>query len=652
MILRRPYAPSAALIRALARPQPLRCPFARPLPAQFSRGKKTKSQKAREAEKARLASDARQSRRTEEDEEEQERAELARDQEALEKMRQDPVHGATAKEVLKVMKLSQDPEAFEKVFEGGERPIFKDGEERWFEFFEEDPVTGERVKVDKLGDEANQIKEVETLEMVKTYMKDPDYDAAELNKRMMDKLMADPAFADLTEDLKEIKEEIMTKEEEKEFDERVRQDAEPDIKEMGEQIRGTIREAITKLYEDPDVGTAKEDLGAVLRRLPDIEDLHDPTLQQLLDKATESVNQNPRLKAKLDASNELETEDERREWSAFEKEIDDLLEPDDPEDFPDLEDPEEMNKLLVEMRELMQEMEGSSELNKELDSMLTGENGAKLPTEEEAEKLAASVARFAQLHGSSDSTSAASTVSPATIVPAIIETTATETSDVEADEDDEHIPPELQAKVDKLMADPRLLQKLNYIQKIMAEAAPPRDPNDLTRIDEELAPDPYEMDDSRTATLAQRMDIAHADPEHRAALKALKVKLQPPYNISPALKSFNQAMSFAYVGANDDVRRVLWRCYQKARTLPTFLQNLSDDAWDILYYSQAVTWAGNQNRTDHLRALLADLAVVGKDGPPTHPSQLGQVKEAARLEAAQKEQREAKWRGGNMDAQA
>jgi hypothetical protein len=649
MILRRPYVPSAALIRALARPQPLPCPFARPLPAQFVRGKKTKSQKAREAEKARLAWEARKSQRTEEEEEEQDQAEQLKDQEALEKMRKDPVHGATAKEVLKVLKLSQDPEAFEKIFEGGERPIFKDGEERWFEFFEEDPVTGERVKVDKLGNEANQIKEVETLEMIKKYMKDPQYDAAELNKRMMDKLMADPAFGDLTEDLKEIKEEIMTKEEEKEFDERVRKDAEPDIKEMGEQIRGTIHEAITKLYEDPDVGTAKEDLGAVLRRLPDIEDLQDPELQQLLDKATESVNQNPKLKAKLDASNELETEAEKQNWAAFEKEIDDLLEPDDPEDFPDIEDPEEMNKLLVEMRELMKEMEGSSELNKELDSMLTGENGAKLPTEAEAEKLAASVARFAQLHGSSDPTSAPSTAVSETTAPVAVETAATETPDVDADKDEEHIPPELQAKVDKLMADPRLLEKLNYIQKIMAEAAPLRDPNDLTQIDEELAPDPYEMDDSRTATLAQRMDMARADPEHREALNALKVKLQPPYNISPALKSFNQAMSFAYVGANDDVRRVLWRCYQKARTLPTFLQNLSDDAWDILYYSQAVTWAGNQNRTDHLRALLADLAIVGKGGPPTHPSQLGQVKEAARLEAAQKEQMEAKWRGAGVD---
>ena len=58
----RPYIPSAALIRALTRPQTLRCPLARPLPAQFTRGKKSKAAKAREAEQARLATEARKQR--------------------------------------------------------------------------------------------------------------------------------------------------------------------------------------------------------------------------------------------------------------------------------------------------------------------------------------------------------------------------------------------------------------------------------------------------------------------------------------------------------------------------------------------------------------------------------------------------------------
>jgi hypothetical protein len=128
------------------------------------------------------------------------------------------------------------------------------------------------------------------------------------------------------------------------------------------------------------------------------------------------------------------------------------------------------------------------------------------------------------------------------------------------------------------------------------------------------------------------MQVARRDPEHIGALDRLRVTLPPPFNISPALKSFNQAIEFAYIGANDDIRRVLWRSYQKARTLPTFLPNVSDDAWDILYYSQAVTWASNQNRQDHLRVLLADLKKLGRDGPPTHPSTLVRSGDGEHLE--------------------
>ena len=123
------------------------------------------------------------------------------------------------------------------------------------------------------------------------------------------------------------------------------------------------------------------------------------------------------------------------------------------------------------------------------------------------------------------------------------------------------------------------------------------------------------------------MKIAKSDPEHRAALEALRVNLTPPFNVAPALRIFNQAIEYAYIGANDDIRRILWRAYSKARVLPTFLQNLSDDAWDILYYSQAVTWGGNQNREAHLRLLLKDLESVGKDGPPTHPDTIAEMQQ-------------------------
>jgi hypothetical protein len=177
---------------------------------------------------------------------------------------------------------------------------------------------------------------------------------------------------------------------------------------------------------------------------------------------------------------------------------------------------------------------------------------------------------------------------------------------------------ELAIELEKMMADPRLMEKLEFIQGLIAEANLAK--SEIVNIAHEVAPDPYELDDSRTATLRQRMEIARQTPEHTAALDRLRVKLASPFNISPALKAFNQAIELAYIGANDDIRRILWRAYMKARTLQTFLPNMSDEAWDLLYYSQAVTWGANQNRQDHLRTLLADMKDLGMDGPPTHPS--------------------------------
>jgi hypothetical protein len=206
---------------------------------------------------------------------------------------------------------------------------------------------------------------------------------------------------------------------------------------------------------------------------------------------------------------------------------------------------------------------------------------------------------------------------------------APEAKDAETEED---VPAELQAKVDKIMEDPKLMEKLVYIQQLIEQSD--RAKSDITTIAHEVAPDPYsELEDARTTTLKQRMQAARKDLAHVAAMEGLRVNLLSPFNISPALKSFNQAIELAYIGANDDIRRILWRSYQKARTLPTFLQNLSDDAWDILYYSQAVTWGSNQNRQDHLRMLLADLRSLGRDGPPTHPSSLVKSGDGQHLEA-------------------
>ena len=610
----RGYIPSVALIRALARPQPLRCPFTRHLPAQFVRGKKSKAAKAREAEKAQLAQQARRDLYVK-DIEAQNTVEA--EKEAEEQMKKTLKNRKTGPLMNLISDINNDKEN-DKFLRPPANNVFEDGEDPGIDFYEMDLDKGTRRKVDRFGTVADRKRERETHLMIEESYKDPNYDDAELNKRLMDGLMSNPAFADLTEELKEIKERIVTKEEMKKIEEDAEKDAQPAINEMNATMRMAIHEAVTELINDPDVGNATADLQAVLEKMSEVEDVNDPEFQAVLDRATEKVNNNKKLQEKLRVGSENETVEDKQKWADFEKGIEDLLTPED--DFLDengmptqgMEHPEEVNELMRQMRDIMKQLNVSGNLESELDRMLAepiptdddvDENGVNFNEDTDPEQLAAELTKLA---------ASKSKVAPAP----------------EPEEDEEHIPPELQAKVDKIMEDPRLMEKLVYIQKLIAEAAAKKDPNDLTQIDHELAPDPYELEDSRTATLAQRMAAVRADPEHSAALRRLRVRLQPPFNISPTLKSFNQALEFAYIGANDDVRRVLWRSYQKARSLPTFLQNMNDEAWDILYYSQAVTWNGNQNRTVHLKIILGDLAKVGRNGPPTHPSMLGKQLEA------------------------
>ncbi|KAF3005964.1 hypothetical protein E8E13_010263 [Curvularia kusanoi] len=615
----RPYVPSMALIRALSRPRPFRCALSRPLPAQFVRGKKSKAAQAREAEKARLAQKARRERYVAATAAQREAdvAKQALQHDKTKSNKQQPLapqQSQVDSDIERFLASMQDPAQVEK----WDQPvIIKDGEKSPINRYEEDPDTGERRLV-PLGNEAEQRWGHETRAMIKESYQNSDFDDAELNRRMMDLLIKDPAFASLAEDLKEIKEDFMSKEEQQRLEAEAATEEQPAIDEMNEALRTTISESITELINDPDVGEEKADLQAVLDKLSTLEDFEDPEFQALMDTATEKVNHNPKLREKLSAINENETPEEKAEREEMEKFLEEMTteeqevenEEDDDEEISE----KEINELMQEMRGMLKEISQGGGLDKDLEKMLSaGGEDAEKDAASRAEDVA-ELKRLAERLG---------------------------VSDPQPEEDQEALPPALAAQVDKLMADPRLMEKLSYIEKLIEDSTAKSDPNDLTQIDAELAPDPYEMDDARTATLEQRMASARADPEHSAALRLLRVKLQPPYNISPALKSFNQAIEFAYIGANDDVRRVLWRSYQKARVLPTFLQSLSDDAWDILYYSQAVTWTGNQNRTDHLKELLKDLAAVGRTGPPTHPSELGQHQEAARLEAAQREQSQA-----------
>jgi hypothetical protein len=362
-------------------------------------------------------------------------------------------------------------------------------------------------------------------------------------------------------------------------------------------------EALQELVNDPDIGDAKAYLQEVIDKMPEMEDLDSPEFQDILQKAMLKLEGNEAMQKKMAAMKEdPENAEFDEEWEDYEKDTEEAIAeaetPDDDLNMTSPEDLQDVDKLIQQMRDVMKGLGDESGLRAELDAALTDDPEATANEEGVFERE----------------------MDPSELADEL-KKLATSKAAQPPEEEDEAIPAELQAKVDRIMEDPKLMEKLMYIQRLISETKAQQG-DDVTTIAHETAPDPYKLEPNATATLKERMALARSDFEHSAALQQLHVHLPPPFNISPALRSFNQAIEFAYIGANDDIRRILWRSYIKARTLPTFLQNMGDEAWDILYYSQAVTWGGNQNRQDHLRLLLQDLKAVGREGPPTHPSEL------------------------------
>ncbi|EMD62193.1 hypothetical protein COCSADRAFT_229048 [Bipolaris sorokiniana ND90Pr] len=567
----RAYVPSRALIRALSRPQPRRCPLARPLPAQFLRGKRSKATK---------------------DEKVRHNADVEPSPSVLERIKGSRSIFDDDERMDKAMRPLSDAE-----LEREDLPIIN-----WYEQ-DLDKGTPQRL-IERIATVEDRKKDKEMYTMIEESQKNPEYDDAKLNRRLIDSLLSNPNFAELTEELKDIKQSIKSKEELEAMDEEDALEAEASSKEFNAGLRMATHEAIQELIDDPDIGDAKADLQEVIDKMPEMEDIDSPEFQQILQKAMAKLEGNEAMKKKIAAlDQDIDDAELEEEWEQYQRSTSDAIveaeTPDDDLAMPTPEDMQDVDKLLHQMRDVMKSLGGDSNLEAELDAALredptgTQDQEGVFEREMDPEELAEELKKLA--------------LSKASQPPQI-------------EEEEEEVPAELQAKVDKIMEDPKLMEKLMYIQKLISEHKP--QPGDLTTLAHETAPDPYELDDSRTATLKERMVMARQDPEHSTALDRLCVHLPPPFNISPALKSFNQAIQFAYIGANDDIRRILWRSYQKARSLPTFLQNISDEAWDILYYSQAVTWSSNQNRQNHLKILLADLNSVGRDGPPTHPSTL------------------------------
>ncbi|KAJ4321314.1 hypothetical protein N0V94_002946 [Neodidymelliopsis sp. IMI 364377] len=623
----RAFVPSVALIRALSRPQPLRCPVPRLLPARFVRGKKTKAAKARvTTEREQLAQQARkirheQTKETDSKPEIEHDPEIDKELQKIDKFEKQlkkkiPKNSQNSKifealtDYKKLMKKIAD-QSDEEFWEGARPPdpySIKDDESPG----RIDPTTGRPLRrANKHGTLEQRIRDSKRYEMMTEYLNNPNYDMAGLNKLLLDEYISDPQWAPFVDELKDLRASIFTREEIDEVKEQAEKEA--DL-EMDMNLRDAIRETVTELIDDPHVGSTRGALQAVLDKLPITEDINSPEFRAILDQATTEVTNNEKLQQRLKESVGKPDPKFEKEWTNFEKQMSTSYEPEE----VDGEYEEEYIEKLV--NEIQEDVGLGGDMSAKMEAELRKDpyQNLQFPEDRDPEELAMEIAQFITEHKGTSTTEANPSVQ-------VEEKGQTQAQD-EEEEDEENISPEVRKQVDIIMKDPKLIEKLLLIKKrIAARKAPPPavDPSDLTQIDHSTAPDPYALSAEQTASLAERMELARADPEHRVALRNLRVKLPAPFSVSPALKSFNQALEYAYIGANDDVRRVLWRSYQKARSLPTFLQNLSDDAWDIVYYSQAVKWTGNQNRTAHLKMVLGDMKRVGRNGPPTHPASLG-----------------------------
>lgn len=509
---------------------------------------------------------------------------------------------------------------FRKAHQKAERPLteeeINDPDAIPISIYEEDPTspTGERlVKHLRTPEERREHNRIYKL-MLKAD-KDPNYqdDNPEINRYLIDELIQDPYFADLTEELQDIKKnQILTKRQQEQALKKAQAAHQAEVNHANESVRSMMQLAnfdmVEEMINDPEYAPIKDELSELQDALPELggdEAEYNAALERVLEK----MGEDPEFEKKMMAQAEKEDLSEEGVMAAFEKEW---------ENSEPAAIERDMTKLLGMMKDLMGSMghdEGLDKLESEIEDAWNGKVDDEAMAEEEAraqEMSFAELGRELLKFGTSNPEGGTKDFG---------------TKDFGAKEDaedSEPVDPALEAKVDEIMKDPRLMEKLMYIQKIIDEE---KQKQAQMNIPVELAPDPTRLQSDRTTSLKERMQVAQNDPEHSAALQALCVQLPRPFNISPALRLFNDAIQFAYVGANDEVRRILWRAYSKARTLPNFLQTLSDDAWDLLYYSQAVTWRGNMNREAHLRMLLQDLESVGKDGPPTHPDTIAAMQQ-------------------------
>ncbi|KAF2463513.1 uncharacterized protein BDR25DRAFT_347165 [Lindgomyces ingoldianus] len=559
----RTYIPSIALLRALSRPGPPKCSFVYRTDIQCRRGKSSQPPKP------------------------------------LKKKTPAQIYHDTLRKAYKAT--------------GIEMPKPRKGRAQSYQDMLDMGLSGiSYVQMDEHGNEQviDQIKSEEEFQrwqkrdrMLKEDATNPNYDDTELRKMLLDDLMRHPSFSHLREELQEMKEEQISKEEEERQEKEMEKEVDEEIKDLVTKQKVIMHDSWQEMIDDPDYADAKEMLLDVQSRWAEFDMMSDdPELEAAFQRLTDKLQTIPAFQKKLAESGdrgdaelrELEEMEQQldkseEEWSQRKKEEEETEKALASNEGT----AEEINILLRQIQELLAAIGGDSELEGELEELLHQDPFKEVQDELDAEFDFEKLAK--DISDGLDKLKNAPTP-----------------EELEKDENDA----ELQAKVDKIMDDPKLLEKLAFIKELMKERK-----RDITQFGGD-APDPATLYKSELTTFGQQLKIAERDPEHLAAIRRLRIHLLPPFNISPALRSLNQALKFAYLGANDDVRRILWRAYSKARTIPTLLQNIPDDAWDMLWYSQAVKWRSNQNRENHLRILLQDLVSVGKDGPPTKPEQL------------------------------
>jgi hypothetical protein len=444
--------------------------------------------------------------------------------------------------------------------------------------------------------------------------RNPKYDDTELKKISLDNMMRDPSFAHLRDELETMKAGLVSKAEMKKIEKKLEDEVDrgelgPELEEYDAQMTMMLHEWAQDMIEDPEYAEVRNNALEFQRMLPDWAK-EEATFLAVRDRLNAKLAKLPVHQRKI-AENKAEEQrtgkrlldgkplDAPMPWEV--DETDDKVELDkedlDMDNYMEsLEDQEALDKLLMQMKDLMKAMGGDKKIESEIQQILDDDPTKPDPNNPEG------------LPGVDMETFAEQLEELKNAPPE-------GTEDVE--DGQEKVDPKLEAIVDKIMEDPNLLEKLAAVKELIASRQ-----GDPTARQQPSAPEPETWDKSDMVTYKQRLQMAERDPEHLAAMRRLQINLLPPFNISPAVKHLNQALKLAYLGPSDDVRRILWRTYNKARTMPTLLQNIPDDAWDMLWYSQAVTWASNQNRQNHLKILLQDLNTVGKDGPPTDPDTL------------------------------